>query len=211
MAPPTAPEAASGGPGGACQGCGTVTNDSSRDYGPSDYEVRHRFIFTSNYELPFGKNLKGVAGQIVKGWQVNGIYAYATGQPFSILASCNQGSFGVTTCRPNVQPGVSNFTPTPDLWFDPTRYVVQPFGTAGNLGRNTLNMPRNIRIDLSIFKDFRITESTKLQFRAEGFNVANTPLFGIPNNTIGATFGKITGTNAFYTPRDIQFALKLIF
>ena len=201
----------SGGPGGACQGCGTVTNDASRDYGPSDYEVRHRFTFTSNYELPFGKNLKGVAGQIIKGWQVNGIYVYATGQPFSILASCNQASFGVTTCRPNVQPGVANFTPTPNLWFDPTRYVIQPLGTAGNLGRNTLNMPRNIRIDLSIFKDFRITEGTKLQFRAEGFNVANTPLFGIPNNTIGANFGVITSTNAFYTPRDIQFALKLIF
>ncbi|MEQ1883739.1 MAG: TonB-dependent receptor [Bryobacteraceae bacterium] len=202
-----------GGPGGACTGCSTVTNDFGRDYGPSDYEVRHRITFTTNYELPFGKNLKGVAGQLLKGWQVNAIYAYATGQPFTVLASCNQGSFGVQTCRPNVQASTltGGFTATPDLWFDTTRYVQQPFGTAGNLGRNTLRMPRNVRVDLSIFKDFRITEGTKLQFRAEGFNITNTPLFGLPNSTVGANFGRITTTNAFYTPRDIQLALKLIF
>ena len=209
-----------GGPGGACQGCGTVTNDAGRDYGPSDFMVKHRFTFAGNYELPFGKNRTGVAGQIVKGWQANAIYAYATGQPFSILDSCNQNSFGVTTCRPDaVAP--SSFTRSTDQWFDVTQFRRQAFGTAGNLGRNTLTMQRNVRVDLSIFKDFRLTEAAKLQFRAEAFNLTNTPLFGIPGQTIGGfasgvptsagNFGRITTTNAFYTPRDIQFALKLIF
>ena len=64
--------------------------------------------------------------------------------------------------------------------------------------------------------------TARLQFRAEGFNITNTPLFGMPNTTIAGfdsngvptqagNFAKITTTNAFYTPRDIQFALKLIF
>jgi carboxypeptidase family protein/TonB-dependent receptor-like protein len=211
----------SGGPGGACGGCGTVTNDAGRDYGPSDYMVKHRFTFTANYELPFGKNLKGVVAQVVKGWQVNGIYAYGTGQPFSILdGGCAQNSFGVTSCRPNVV-AASSITQDNNQWFDVTQFRRQTLGTAGNLGRNTLTMPRNVRLDLSLFKDFRITESTKLQFRAEGFNVTNTPLFGIPGSTISTlvggvptnagNFGRITSTNAFYTPRDIQLALKLIF
>jgi hypothetical protein len=212
-----------GGPGGACQGCGTVTNDAGRDYGPSDYMVKHRFTLNANYELPFGKSLRGVAGQIVKGWQLNAIYAYATGQPFSILdGSCQQNSFGVASCRPNAGASTnSGFTPSINQWFDVTQFRRQALGFAGNLGRNTLTMPRNVRLDVSIFKDFRITEGTKLQFRAEGFNITNTPLYGIPGQTIGGlangvpttagNFGRITTTNAFYTPRDIQLALKLIF
>lgn len=199
-----------GSPGGACVGCSTVLNDFGRDYGPSDYMVKHRATFTANYELPFGKSMKGIVGQIVRGWQVNGIYAYATGTPFTVLDSCNQNSFGVSQCRPSVVAPQS-FTQDLNHWIDTTQFVKPAFGTAGSLGRNTFTMPRNVRIDLSIFKDFRITEGTKLQFRAEGFNITNTPLFGQPTNTVGGNLGRITTTNAFYTPRDIQFALKLIF
>jgi len=212
-----------GGTGGACTGCAQVLNDFGRDYGPSDFMVKHRFTFTANYELPFGKNLKGVAAQVIKGWQVNAIYAFASGQPFTVLdGTSQQNSFGITQDRPNVVPAQSfNQSPTGE-WFDYTQFRKQPFGTAGNEGHNAFTMPSNQRVDLSLFKDFRITESTKLQFRAEGFNITNTPLFGLPNSTIGGfdsngvptqagNFGRITSTNAFYTPRDIQFALKLIF
>jgi Carboxypeptidase regulatory-like domain/TonB dependent receptor len=212
-----------GGTGGACTGCGQVLNDLGRDYGPSDFMVKHRFTFTANYELPFGKNMKGIAAQAIKGWQVNAIYAYATGQPFTVLdGTAQQGSFGVTSDRPSVVAASSfNQTPTGE-WFDYTQFRKQPFGTEGNLGHNTFTMPSNARVDLSIFKDFRVTEGIKLQFRAEGFNIANKPLYGLPNATIGGfdsngvptqagNFAKITSTNAFYTPRDIQFALKLIF
>ena len=211
-----------GGPGGACVGCGQVLNDFARDYGPSDYMVKNRFTFTANYELPFGKNLKGLAAQALKGWQFNGVFVFATGQPFTVLdGAAQQNSFGITTDRPNlVAP--SSFTQNIGEWFDITQFRRQPFGTAGNEGHNTFTMPSNVRLDFSIFKDFRVTESTLLQFRAEGFNITNTPLFGMPGNTISGinsngvptaagNFGVITSTNAFYTPRDIQLALKLIF
>lgn len=211
-----------GSPGGACVGCAQVLNDFGRDYGPSDYMVKNRFNLSVSYELPFGKSLHGVAAQVIKGWQFNGIYSYGTGQPFTVLdGSAQQGSFGITTDRPSVVPAQS-FTQNNAEWIDITQFRRQPFGTSGNEGHNAFNMPRNVRVDLSIFKDFRITEGTKLQFRAEGFNITNTPLFGMPGNTISGfnssgvptsagNFGVITTTNAFYTPRDIQFALKLIF
>jgi Carboxypeptidase regulatory-like domain len=211
-----------GGPGGACTGCAQVLNDFGRDYGPSDYMVKHRFTFATNYELPLGKSLRGAAGQVVKGWQINAIYAYATGQPFTVLdGSAQQNSFGVTTDRPSVV-GPAPFTQSINEWFDYSQFRRQPFGTEGNLGHNTFTMPRNVRLDLSVFKDFQIREATRLQFRAEAFNLSNTPSFGLPNATIGGfdgsgvptqagNFAKITTMNAFYTPRDMQFALKLIF
>jgi Carboxypeptidase regulatory-like domain len=211
-----------GGPGGACTGCAQVLNDFGRDYGPSDYMVKHRFTFSGNYELPFGKNLRGIGAQIAKGWQINGIYAYATGQPFTVLdGSAQQNSFGITTDRPSLV-AASPFTQSINEWFDYTQFRRQPFGTEGNLGHNTFTMPRNVRLDLSVFKDFQIREAMRLQFRAEVFNLTNTPSFGLPNATIGGfdsngvptqagNFAKITTMNAFYTPRDMQFALKLIF
>lgn len=214
-----------GGPGGACTGCAQVLNDFGRDYGPSDYMVRNRFTLTANYQLPLGRSLKGVAAQIVQGWQVNGIYAYATGQPFTVL---NQGApqqnTGITADRPNVLPQ-GTFTQSLKEWFNIAAFAQQPFGTEGNEGHNIFFMPHNQRVDFSLFKDFKITESKRLELRAEAFNLTNTPSFGLPGTNIvswvgtgaaavptaAGNFGKITSMNAFYTPRDIQLALKFLF
>jgi hypothetical protein len=173
-----------GGPGGACTGCAIVLNNFGRDYGPSDYMVRHHFTTTANYELPFGKSLRGFAGQVVKGWQVNGIFAFATGQPFTVLNQANpQQNTGITADRPNVLPQGS-FTQSISQWFNIAAFQMQPFGTAGNEGHNVFFMPHNQRIDFSLFKDFAIKESRRLEFRAEAFNLANTPSFGIPGTNI---------------------------
>jgi len=184
--------------------------------------VKHRFTFTANYELPFGKSLTGVLGQVIKGWQINAIYAYGTGQPFTVLdGTAQQNTIGITQDRPD-RIAAQSFTRSNDQWIDITQFRRQAFGTAGNEGHNAFNMPNNKRLDLSVFKNFGITEAVRLQFRAETFNITNTPLFGMPGNVISGldsngaptsagNFGRITTTNAFYTPRDIQFALKLIF
>jgi Carboxypeptidase regulatory-like domain len=211
-----------GGPGGACVGCAQVLNNFGRDYGPSDYMVKHRFTFSANYELPLGKSLTGLLGQVIKGWQINAIYAYGTGQPFTVLdGTAQQNTIGITQDRPD-RIAAQSFTRSNDQWIDITQFRRQAFGTAGNEGHNAFNMPNNKRLDLSVFKNFGITEAVRLQFRAETFNITNTPLFGMPGNVISGldsngaptsagNFGRITTTNAFYTPRDIQFALKLIF
>ena len=211
-----------GGTGGACTGCAQVLNNFGRDYGPSDSMVKHRMTFTANYELPFAKSANGLIGQVAKGWQVNAIYAYAMGTPFTVLdGTAQQNSIGVTQDRPNLAAS-QPFTRSNDQWFDITQFRRQPFGTAGNEGHNIFFTPSNKRVDLSIFKNFSLKEDVKLQFRAEAFNVSNTPLFGAPGSVIssfdargvptnGGNFGRITTSNTFYTPRDIQFALKLIF
>lgn len=98
----------------------------------------------------------------------------------------------------------------------------QPFGTEGNEGHAILTGPHGQKVDLSVFKDFPVRESVKMQFRAESFNVTNTSSFGLPGSTISAydcngvptqagNFGRITAMSRVYTPRVFQFALKLLF
>jgi hypothetical protein len=208
--------------GGACGGCAQVLNDLGRDYGPSDFMVKNRFIVTANYELPFAKNAKGAMNWVAKGWQLNGIYSYASGQPFTVLSGQpKQNSLGVTSDRPNaLAPGDSAHNIS--QWFDTTAFRAQAFGTEGTEGHNFLSGPAGKKVDLSLFKDFSIREGAKLQFRAEVFNLTNTPSFNLPNATISAfdangvptqagNFGKITAMSRVYTPRVFQLALKLVF
>ena len=122
----------------------------------------------------------------------------------------------------DVVPASPGFKRSVGEWFDITQFRKQPFGTAGNEGENDFWMPGFHNLDLSIFKNFQIRESMNLQFRAESFNLSNTPQLGVPNLTVASynsagvptnagAFGAITATNTFSTPREIQFALKLIF
>jgi hypothetical protein len=226
-------------PNGTCNGAGGcnlwLANWQKYDYGNSDYDIRHRVTVTATYELPFGKSLKGPAAQVVKGWQINGIYIFSTGLPYTVGNGSNpQSNVGplvatttnLTADRPNRLQPASGFTPTLSQWIDTTGFRLQTYGMAGNEGRNAFYSPSQRRFDFSLFKDFPIKESVKLQFRVETFNLTNTPSFAQPGATISGwtssnaatavptqagNFGKITATSVFYTPRDIQFALKLLF
>ena len=101
-------------------------------------------------------------------------------------------------------------------FFDTTAFAPQPLGTIGSAQRNSLFGPDFRHVDLSIFKDFPVTEGVNVQFRAESFNISNTPNFYIGNGSSGAsfgnpTFGGISQTDPNYTPREYQFALKVHF
>jgi hypothetical protein len=90
--------------------------------------------------------------------------------------------------------------------------VFEPFGTAGDWGRNTLHGPHFRHFDFSAFKTFPIVEKADLQIRTEIFNVTNTAGFAVPNSAYATNgFGTISSTSQFYTPREIQLALKLLF
>ena len=92
-----------------------------------------------------------------------------------------------------------------------TAFAAEPINTAGNTGRNTLHGPPMRRLDLSLFKNVDLTASTRLQLRAEVFNVTNTPSFSNPNANFGtAGFGSITSTGN-NIPRQMQFAVKVLF
>ena len=113
--------------------------------------------------------------------------------------------------RPNRigDPNLDN--PTIAQWFNVAAFAAQPVNTIGNTGNNTLHGPPQRRIDLSVFKNVPLSATTRLQLRAEVFNVTNIPSFAAPNSAFGnAGFGSITSTgNAI--ARQMQFAAKLLF
>jgi outer membrane receptor protein involved in Fe transport len=196
------------------------------DRGLSSFGVKHVLVANWSYELPFGEARTGIAGALVKGWQLNNIVTAQSGTPFEVRLGHNQSGnlntidFSIHE-RPNVVPGRSNnpVTGDPQHWFDPSAFELQPSGTIGNLGRNTLVGPKLVNCDFSLFKQFTLTEGKTLHFRAEMFNIFNHPNFGVPNSAnrtalqpngnVNLSAGAILSTVT--TSRQIQFGLKLSF
>jgi hypothetical protein len=119
-------------------------------------------------------------------------------------------NIGVGSDRPNQvgNPNVAN--PTISKFFNPASFAPQAFGTLGDARVNSIHGPHQRGIDVSLLKEFPIREALHMQFRAEAFNVTNTPSFSVPNSSISSSaVGTITSTNA--TARQLQFAAKLIF
>jgi hypothetical protein len=169
-----------------------------------------RFAVNAGYELPFGKNLTGVASVLAKGWKVNGIAFWQTGSTFTVTAGSNLNIVGVSTDRPNqiANPKLTN--PSTNEWFNTSAFAAQTLGTYGSEHVNQLIGPPARDLYFSVTKDFPIFEHLKGEFRAESFNITNTPNFGNPNGTMGApTYGVISTTTT--NPRQLQFAMKLLF
>jgi len=176
--------------------------------GLSDYDARHRFVFSGLYELPFHGN------RLKEGWQLSSIVQSQSGNPVNIVVN-NTALTGVNnTVRPDVT-GPINIIGAVDRWFDTTPFVVAP-GRFGSLGRNVVIGPGFNNTDVSLIKRTKITESQLIEFRWEVFDVFNHANFGQPGRVVGGdTFGKITNTR-FATgdsgsSRQMQFALKYKF
>jgi hypothetical protein len=184
------------------------------DRGNSPFDIRHRLSIAWNYALPFGQGRRwlssgGPAEYVLGGWHINGIFSTQTGLPFTPTANSATVNTG-TGSRPDRIGSGELDNPTVDRWFDTLAFVTPGQFTYGNSGRNILYGPGRTNLDFSLFKEFRIVESVKLQFRTEFFNLFNTPQFDLPNAAIGAgSAGTITGIVG--TPRQIQFGLKLVF
>jgi hypothetical protein len=182
------------------------------EWGNTDLDIRQRFTLMLNYALPFGNNLTGWQGRLIKGWHFNAIQVYQTGSPFSVLNASPLSNTGVSSDRPNLisDPNISN--PSIRQWFNTAAFAPQALGTIGSEGRNVLTGPPFRHFDCSVFKDFKIRERYTLQTRFEAFNLTNTPNFANPSATLGsATFGTISSTRSGSTPRDLQFALRFSF
>jgi outer membrane receptor protein involved in Fe transport len=178
----------------------------------SDIDIRHRFVVMTNYELPFARSAKGTAGLLAKGWQVNAVLVAQTGTTFSVSNAAARANTGGGD-RPNrISDGaLPSGERSIQRWFDTSAFAAQPLYQIGTAARNPLYGPPLRQFDLSLFKEFPIREPMRLQFRAETFNLTNTPNFGIPNAALGtAVFGTISDTGNFI-PRQLQFALKLLF
>lgn len=174
-------------------------------------DVRHRVVFTVNYELPFGRSLTGVAGALIRDWQVNAIAGWQTGLPFDITNSPARANTGAGD-RPNLVGDPDVDDRTVERWFNTSAFAAQANNTIGDtvVKRNALHGPSRRSVDFSVMRSVPLSETVRLQFRAEIFNVFNTVNFGNPSGALGASdFGRITGTAG--APRQMQFAAKLLF
>jgi hypothetical protein len=183
--------------------------------GNSYSDVRRQWAFSAAYELPFGKgkamlNSNRFVDAVVGGWQLASLVTMRSGIPFTVVTSGGITNAGGAD-RPNriADGSLPSDQQSIDHWFNTAAFVVQPQYTYGNAGRNILFGPGLKNLDLSLSKSFAITESKRLQFRAESFNFTNTPSFGQPGATLnGLGVGAITSTAG--DARKIQFGLKFI-
>ncbi|MEO7651516.1 MAG: carboxypeptidase regulatory-like domain-containing protein, partial [Bryobacteraceae bacterium] len=186
----------------------------------SPQDVSSRFVMSYVYEIPFGRGRRFGGGlsramdSIAGGWQINGIATMGTGVPLPITTQNNSNAFSGVQ-RPNISGDASleSGRSTNDKltqWFN-TRVFSQPAPfTFGNAPRTLPNVraagERNL--DFSLFKQFKFAEARRLEFRAEFYNLTNTPVFGVPGLTFGAGNFGVIGTQV-NNPRQVQFGLKL--
>jgi Carboxypeptidase regulatory-like domain/TonB dependent receptor len=212
------------------------TNIRATEYGNTDTDIQNRFALSLNYELQYGKEFTGLKKIALSGWQTNMITGWQSGKVFSIDSSGSgadnpiesdgkthgfnnravpQNSGGNDRPDTIADPRLSHKTLTE--FFNTAAFAPQPLGTIGNTQRNSLFGPHFRDVDLSLFKNFPVTERVNLQFRVETFNISNTPNFFIGNNNTSnqefgnASFGQLTATDPNYNPRQYQFVLKAQF
>jgi hypothetical protein len=187
------------------------------DYGPLPFDITHRFVASFIYDLPVGPdrafNPGGAAGAVLGGWSVNGILSLDGGRPFSISANdrANAGPGRRSAANCIGDPLPSGFTRTRDQWFDTSAFAENTPFTYGNCGYNTMRGPGRKAMNMSLFRNFRLPNDRRLEFRAEAFNVFNWINWGLPGSSASNlnTFGRITGTQG--DPRQMQFAVKFYF
>jgi hypothetical protein len=189
-----------------------------RHYGPAGFDRTHMLTVNHLWELPFGKGKRwgnsGLSSWLFGGWQLNGILRFVTGTPFSIVADagpCNcpgNGNFADVVGRTRRLGGIG----PGQLFFDTGAFAAPGPNRFGNAGRNIVRGPGFGNYDFSVFRTFPIQEKAKLEFRAEFYNLTNSPRFANPVNNVNAgNFGQITSTLFGEGERDIQFALRIVF
>jgi hypothetical protein len=195
--------------------------DLAAEHGPSLFDATQRFVFSGSWALPRWQGASRAAAFLVNGWQINVISSLSTGTPFTVYDSADvslQGSApeisGFYSSRPNLisnpnagQPHSANqwVTRAPFQQLNPTTQA----GQFGNEGRNVVRGPGIEDVDLSLFKYFKVSETKRVQFRAECFNSLNHANLGLPENDLESpAFGQILQAGP---PRLLQLAVKLLF
>ncbi len=203
----------------------------------SSYDVRHRWVLGAVYDLPVGRGkLLGISNSVlngfVGGWQLSANTTIQSGVPQTLSSGGNiAGTNNPVNDRPSYSGSGNGYLSKPVhrpsglTWYDPTSFVLQPQGTFGNVGRNSMTTPAFQTFDLAVHKNFPMgyKDGHVLQFRLEAFNALNHPVWGAPNGNVQAGpaftgapanaahqgFGVISSTAI--AMRQLQVGLKYTF
>jgi hypothetical protein len=191
------------------------------DRGLASFNVKHRWVNSMVYNLPFGPNQafleEGLASKILGGWQVAGVYTMQGGFPYTINIQGDTAGVGAGTggifIRPNGVPGqnwqLSGDQMSTSRYFNTAAFSAPATGAFGNVGKNNIIGPGLVNIDLALVKEANIREHVKVQFRAEAFNILNHSNYTVVGRLLNTpTFGRVLGQ---LDPRQIQFGAKLLF
>ena len=190
----------------------------SCEWGLSVFDVRHRFVASVLYELPFGDGKpllqSGIGSAILGGWQISTIINKSSGFPRTAYTGTDRSNTGGGQDRPDVVAGQDPNLPgdqqTVARWFNTAAFVTQAAGTFGNAGRNTFFGPGITNVDASIIRNFRLMSTKTIQFRLEAFNVLNKPIWQDPNTTLSSPlYGTINSTRR--PMREVQLGIKFVF
>ncbi|HZS52198.1 MAG TPA: carboxypeptidase regulatory-like domain-containing protein [Bryobacterales bacterium] len=186
-------------------------NNLSAERSKSLYDVPQRLVVTALWDVPLGKSGNPLYRAVAGGWQLNAITTLQSGLPIPLGANLT----GVGN-RPSVVAGVSDKASSQSLsqWFNTAAFTAPAPYSYGNASRTLPDVLSDglFSMDFSAFKNFSVREKYQFQFRAEAFNLTNTPTFEVPGTMYGSpTFGQVTATAFTPKPRVIQFGLKLRF
>src|SRR5579872_56198 len=185
-----------------------------KDKGLADFNVKHRFVTSFIWDLPFFHGSKGLERALLTGWQVNGVLTLQTGLPFTVAAGVDRSLAGVGLDHADVLGPVAtndgeSVKSKVARYFDTTAFALPALGTFGTGGRNILSGPGVENLDAGLFKEFPINESRRFEIRWEVFNSLNRPNFNNPNASFSSpNFGHIL---AAHDPRIMQLAAKFYF
>lgn len=195
-------------------------------WGPSNYDVRHNFVASFVWEVPYSSNLTGATRVLLEGWQLAGVYRAQSGYPFTLALNGDRaGSKTDTTgsglgqapdllsgpgCDNPINPG------NPNQYIKTECFAFPAEGVLGNMGRNTLTSPGLAALDLVLTKNQSLGGRMKAQFRVEMFNALNRANFATPNVIIFDNNGNRTAnvgviSNTRTTARQMQLGLKVTF
>ncbi len=182
------------------------------DYGPSDFDVPHRFVASYVYQLPFGRgkhygsNMNKAADVAVGGWEVTGVTTFQKGFPFSVLCNDTLGLLVTFTQRCNLvgNPGSAHQLTN---WFNAAAFAQPLPGQFGDSGRNILREPGINNWDVGLDKTFNFTERIHFQLRLETFNTFNHADYGLDPSQAGVGPGQSAVGNSITGPGFGQVTL----
>jgi hypothetical protein len=189
-----------------------------RNYGLANYDRTHTLQIAWAWEPPIGRGRRwmntGLGSWIIGNWSLNGVFYHFSGNPFNVTASgTSLNAPGNTQTADQVKPEVEKIggIGPGQKYFDPTAFAAVSEVRFGNTGRNILRGPGVTGLDGSVFRIFPITEQFRLEFRAEAFNVTNTPRFANPSSSVtGGNFMEVRSTRDD-SDRQFRLGLKLSF